>query len=353
MTIKEIFQYAIGQRASDVHLAAGLPTLLRIDGILKPIADLPVLTPENIQVLIFDILSPAQKEKLINEKELDFSHETPDHTRFRVNCHFEKGNLGLVARIIPAEIPTMEQVGLPPIVYEMTRKKQGLVLVTGPTGCGKSTSLAAMINLINQERPVHIVTLEDPVEFIFKPIKAVVKQREVGVDTLSFAEGLKHIVRQDPNIIMVGEMRDLETIAATLTLAETGHLVLATLHTNNTAQTIDRIIDVFPPHQQNQIKIQLSMVLNGVIAQQLMPKVGGGRIAAREIMINTPAIANLIRDNKISQIKSIVQTSANEEMVTLDQDLEKLFKQGLIIREIAEMYMVDGQLEDEGDEGRI
>jgi twitching motility protein PilT len=315
-----------------------------VDGELQILKDVPEITNRSAEALISEILTPPEKSKLMNQKELDTSFEMPDKNRMRVNCHFEKGNWGLVARIIPEKIPAMEEIEMPEIVYELTRKKQGLILLTGPTGCGKSTSLAAMINLINNERAVHIVTLEDPIEFIFKPIKSIIKQRQVGIDTLSFAEGLKHVLRQDPNVIMVGEMRDLETIATTLTLAETGHLVFATLHTNNAAQTVDRIIDVFPPYQQDQIRVQVSNVLSGVIAQQLLPKKDGGRVAAREIMINTPAISNLIRENKVAQIKSVIQTSADKNMVTLDRDLERLYKQKIITKEAAEMYMVDGKM---------
>ena len=344
MNLLGIFQKAIAENASDIHIIVGKPPILRVDGKLKIIKDEPEITRKSAENLIFEILLPQQKERLLSKKELDISYELADETRFRINCHFEKNNLGLVARVIPAEIPTMEELLMPEIVYKLTREKQGLILLTGPTGCGKSTSLAAMVNLINNERAVHIVTLEDPIEFIFKPIKSIIKQRQVGIDTLSFAEGLKHVLRQDPNVIMVGEMRDLETIAVTLTLAETGHLVFATLHTNNAAQTVDRIIDVFPPYQQDQIRTQCSMVLKGVIAQQLLPKEGDGRIAAREIMINTPAIANLIRENKIAQIKSIIQTSSDKDMITMDQDLERLYKARLISEEIANMYMADGRV---------
>ena len=244
-----------------------------------------------------------------------------------------------MARVITSELPSMEEIGMPQMAYEMTRSRQGLILVTGPTGCGKSTTLAAMINLINKERVANIVTLEDPIEFIFEADKSVIMQRQLGTDMSSFASALKHVLRQDPNVIMVGEMRDLETIAATLTLAETGHLVLATLHTHNAAQTIDRIVDVFPPYQQNQIRMQLSMSLNGVISQQLLPKLDGGRIAAREIMINTPAIANIIRENKIPQIKTAIQTSAGDGMVTLEQDLKRLLKDGLVDKEVVEYYL--------------
>ena len=344
MSLKEIFQKAVSTGASDVHLLVNKPPILRINGALKTIKDSQNIDKENIEILISEILTESQREKLKKEKELDTSYELPDKTRLRVNCHFEKDNLGLVARIIPSKIPSMEELLMPEIVYKLTRQNQGLVLLTGPTGCGKSTSLAAMINLINAEKSVHIVTLEDPIEFVYTPNKSIIRQRQVETDTLSFAEGLKHALRQDPNVIMVGEMRDLETIATTLTLAETGHLVFATLHTNNAAQTIDRIIDVFPPHQQNQIRTQLSMVLSGVIAQELLPKIDGGRIAAREIMINTPAVANLIREGKIAQLRSIIQTSADSEMITMDQDIERLFNEKLISQETAERYMITHDL---------
>jgi twitching motility protein PilT len=344
MTLKDIFQNAIESNASDVHLMVGKPPILRINGKLKTLGE-EIVNETKISELIFEVLSEEQKKRLIDKKDLDSSYEMPDKTRFRVNCFYEKKNLGLVARIIPSKIPSMEGLSMPEVVYSLTRQNQGLVLLTGPTGCGKSTSLAAMINLINNERSANIVTLEDPIEFSFAPIKSIIKQREIGTDTSSFNEGLRRLLRQDPNVIMVGEMRDLETIATTLTLAETGHLVFATLHTNNAAQTIDRIIDVFPPHQQGQIRTQVSMVLSGVIAQQLIPGAKGGRIAAREIMINTPAISNLIRENKVSQIRSIIQTSAVHEMFTMDQDLERLFKQGLITKEVADAYMIDGKAE--------
>lgn len=344
MNLQQIFQQAVDKKASDVHIVVGKPPILRIDGELKIIKDGNEINSKIADSLISEILQPHQKDKFLKNKELDTSYEIEGGVRFRVNCHFEKDNMGLVARIIPSKIPTLEELLMPEIVYNLTRQKQGLILMTGPTGCGKSTSMAAMINLINSERSVHIVTLEDPIEFIFQPIKSIIKQREVGADTLTFGDGLKHVLRQDPNVIMVGEMRDLETISATLTLAETGHLVLATLHTNNASQTVERIIDVFPPHQQEQIRVQCSMVLSGVIAQQLIPKEGGGRIAAREIMINTPAIANLIRDNKVAQIRSIIQTSADKEMTTMDQDLERMVKENLIVKETASLYTIDGKI---------
>ncbi|MDP1709573.1 MAG: type IV pilus twitching motility protein PilT [Candidatus Komeilibacteria bacterium] len=339
--LDKLFKIAVEQKASDLHLIVGKPPILRIDGDLKEISNETILTIDSAQALIFGILSGAQKEKFVNERELDMSYELSDLSRFRVNIHWEKGNVGLVARIVAGRIPTMEEILMPKIAYQLARLQDGLVLVTGPTGSGKSTTLAAMINLVNSERNCHIVTLEDPIEFIYQPIKSIIKQRELGSDMLTFTSGLKHTLRQDPNVIMVGEMRDLETIAATMTLAETGHLVLATLHTINAAQTVDRIIDAFPPYQQDQIRVQLSMSLRGIISQRLLVKQGGGRIAAREVLINTPAISNLIRENKIAQIKTVIQTSADVGMNTMDQDLKRLLQQDAVSKEAAVANMID------------
>jgi len=341
LKLDEIFKLAVKKSASDVHIVTGRRPIFRIDGVLTEMEKTDALTTEEVRELVFSILTDKQKEVYINQRELDISHEIKGISRFRVNCHWEKNNPGLVARIISNAIPTMEDIIMPSIVYDLLRLKQGLILVTGPTGCGKSTSLAAMINLINQERLVHIVTLEDPIEFIYLPSsgKSIIRQRQLGTDMLSFAQALKHVLRQDPNVILVGEMRDLETISATITLAETGHLVLATLHTYNAGQTVDRIIDVFPPYQQSQVRLQLSLFLKGIISQQLLPKKDGGRIAAREILINTPAISNLIRENKIAQIKTVIQTSAEEGMFTMDQDLKRLFEEGYVTKEVAESYM--------------
>lgn len=339
--LDKLFKIAVEQKASDLHLIIGKPPIIRIDGELKQITSEPVLTNDNAHALIFGILSPAQQEKFVNERELDMSYEISDFCRFRVNIHWEKGNVGLVARIVASRIPTMEEILMPKIAYQMARAQDGLVLVTGPTGSGKSTTLAAMINLINSERNCHIVTLEDPIEFVYQSVKSIIKQRELGSDIITFASGLKHTLRQDPNVIMVGEMRDLETIAATMTLAETGHLVLATLHTINAAQTVDRIIDAFPPYQQDQIRVQLSMSLHGIISQRLLVKQGGGRIAAREVLVNTPAVSNLIRENKIAQIKTVIQTSADTGMNTMDQDLKRLFQQNAISKEAAVANMID------------
>lgn len=344
--IDEIFKTAVKKRASDIHLTVGRPPIFRIDGELTDMTGAKSLKPNETKELVFEILSEKQQQNLINHRELDLSHEIANLSRFRVNCFWERDNVCLAARIISPSIPSMEELMMPQIVYDLLRLKQGLVLVTGPTGCGKSTSLAAMINLINQERGVHVITLEDPIEFIYPPSsgKSLIVQRQLGTDMLSFAQALKYVLRQDPNVILVGEMRDLETIAATITLAETGHLVLATLHTHNSAQTVDRIIDVFPPYQQPQVRLQLSLFLKGIISQQLLPKIGGSRISAREVLINTPAISNLIRENKVPQIKTVIQTSAEEGMFTMDQDLKRLFDEGYLEKEVAKSYMTTPSL---------
>lgn len=343
MNIKELFRTAAERKASDLHLVVGLPPILRIDGNLKFLEKKNKITRREMEQMIFSLLNEKQKERFISGRELDLGLEI-DGFRFRVNLHFEKGNIGLVARVISDKIPTLEEINMPKVVYNLLELEQGLIILTGPTGCGKSTSLAAMINYINKNRFCNIITLEDPIEFVFQPKKSIIIQRELGVDMLSFASGLKHALRQDPNVIMVGEMRDLETIATTITLAETGHLVLATLHTYSAAQTIDRIIDIFPSHQQNQVRMQVSMTLVSVISQRLLNKEGGGRVAAREIMINTPAVANLIRENKIAQIKNVIETSAKEGMITMDQDLQKLYKAKIISKEVAQAHMNNPEL---------
>lgn len=344
MHIDDLFKIAVEKKASDLHIIVGMPPVLRIDGVLQQIKGQPKISNKVAQDLIYPILTEKQKEIFTDKKELDLSYEVKTGHRFRVNLHWEKNNLGLVARVISAKIPTMKDVLMPEIVYKFLDLYQGLILITGPTGCGKSTSLAAMVGHINANRPVHIVTLEDPIEFLFKPDKSIIKQRQLHTDMISFQSALIHVLRQDPNVIMVGEMRDLETIAATITLAETGHLVLATLHTHNAAQTIDRIIDIFPPYQQQQIRLQVSMTLKGIVSQLLIPKKGGGRIATREILVNTPAIANLIRENKIAQIKTVIQTSAEEGMITMDQDLINLYNEGLITKEIAQAHMAHPEM---------
>lgn len=344
ITLAQLFKIAVEKGASDLHLAVNKPPILRINGELVPVRDMPVIGPEMARKMIASILSKEQLNRFYKEKELDVSYQPSEVFRLRVNLHFEKGNVGLVARVIPNEVPTMEEILMPEVVYKLLNIKQGFILVTGPTGCGKSTSLAAMIDYINKTRKAHIITLEDPIEFVFQSKKSIIKQRQLGSDMKSFAEALKHVVRQDPNVIMVGEMRDLETIGTAITLAETGHLVLATLHTMSASQTVDRIIDVFPPYQQQQVRLQLALFLKGIVAQQLLiRKDGKGRIASREILINTPAVANLIRENKIGQIRTVIQTSAQEGMVTMDQDLKRLVEQGSIDPEIAKAYMLSPQ----------
>ncbi len=339
MLINDLFKVASKEGASDLHIIVGKPPILRIDGELKIMTNKVVVNKELAKKLIFGILTDRQRDHFIRDRELDISYEIPEYSRYRVNLHWEKDNVGLVARVISTTLPDMEDLGLPKIAHDMVARTSGLILITGPTGCGKSTTLAAMVEKINQTRFANIITLEDPIEFIHRPAKSIVKQRQLGTDMVSFHAALKHVLRQDPNVIMVGEMRDLETMAATITLAETGHLVLATLHTHNASQTIDRIIDVFPPHQQTQVRLQLSISLTGIISQQLLPKRGGGRIAVREILVNTPAIANIIRENKVPQIKTVIQTSSEEGMFTMEQDIKSLLDSGQIEENVAMVYL--------------
>lgn len=391
MNISQIFEVAIKNKASDIHLVQGLSPIIRVDGklfsldgpdsgitslsfkdnavISEPVNkdessfldaekytfsedgeliqkngfsknqyDLKVVDSETLSKVIKEILTFEQLERLRTERDYDFGYQFGLY-RFRINLSYERGNLKMVARIISEQQPTLEEIGMPKKVYELLNLKQGLILVTGPTGCGKSTSLAAMINHINNNRNCNIVTLEDPIEFIFKSNKSIITQRQLGTDIPTFASGLKHVLRQDPDVIVVGEMRDLETISTAVTLAETGHLVLATLHTCNSAQTIDRIIDIFPPHQQNQIKSQLALILSAVISQMLIPKKGGGRIAAREILLNNSAVANLIREQKISQIKNVIETHASEGMINFARDIKDLYEKGIISPEDAQDFL--------------
>ena len=337
--INDFFKTATEKGASDLHLIVGKPPILRIDGELKEITGVKPIDHDEMEKLILSILNERSQKTLFDTRELDISYELDGVSRYRVNAHWEKGNLGLVARVISGKIPTLKDIGMPAIVHELLQKPSGLILVTGPTGCGKSTSLAAMVQTINEERLANIITFEDPIEFIHKPNKSIIKQRQLGSDILTFADGLKHVLRQDPNVIMVGEMRDLETIATTITLAETGHLVLATFHTHNASQTIDRIIDIFPPYQQPQVRLQLSISLSAVISQKLLPQVGGGRIAIREVMLNNPAVANTVRENKIPQLRTIIQTSAREGMTTMDQALKAALQAGAIDEATAVAHM--------------
>jgi twitching motility protein PilT len=313
---------------SDLVLKADAPPLFRVYGDLIPI-EAEALNHNTVAQLIESLLTPAQSEAFHRDLELDFSYQIPGVSRFRVNIFQQRGNMGLVARAIPFGIRTMEEIGLPAICKTFCELPRGLVLVTGPTGCGKSTSLASMINYINQSRAEHIMTVEDPIEYVYEDDKSLINQRELGTDTHSFAAALKHVLRQDPDVILVGEMRDLETIALAITAAETGHLVFATLHTTDAIQTVDRIIDVFPTHQQQQIRVQLAVNLVGVVSQALLKKAGGkGRVAAFETLVAIPAVRNMIREGKTFQLGSVIQTSASHGMMDLDQSLARLVVNG-------------------------
>ncbi|MCX8035675.1 MAG: type IV pilus twitching motility protein PilT [Candidatus Sumerlaeia bacterium] len=330
MTIQELLIEAKEQQASDLHLTVNAPPMLRIDGQLEPL-DLPPLTPRDTQRLVYSILNDSQKQKFEMNWELDLSIEIGDVGRFRVNVHKQRGAVEAAFRIVNEEIRTIRQLGLPPIVEELARRDSGLVLVTGPTGSGKTTTLAAMINQINEERRCVIITIEDPIEYVHRNRRSIIKQREVTSDTKSFADALRHVLRQDPDVICVGEMRDLETIQTALTAAETGHLVLTTIHTPDAAQTVDRIVDVFPPHQQQQVRIQLAGTLQGIIAQQLLPVPGNrGRVVACEILIANVAVRKIIRSAKTEQITTLIQTSYEAGMITMDKSLKNLYQQGLI-----------------------
>ncbi|MDD5196525.1 MAG: type IV pilus twitching motility protein PilT [Candidatus Omnitrophica bacterium] len=335
MEIRELLLMCIEKGASDLHITESEPPILRIDGSLKR-TNLPALDKHELKKMIYGILNNSQKEVFERELELDFSLALPDLDRFRTNIHMQKGAPEAAFRRVPLEIPTVEKLGLPQIISDLARKPNGLVLVTGPTGMGKTTTLATMIDLINKERECLIMCIEDPIEFVFKNSKSIIKQREVYSDTRSFAAALMHTLRQDPNVIVVGEMRDLETISTALTAAETGHLVLATLHTPDAPQTIERIIDVFPPHQQQQVKLQLADCLQGVVSQLLLPHSSGkGRVLATEIMIGTSGIRNLIREQEIEQIPTLMQTGSQYGMKTMDKCLKELTQRGDITLDVA------------------
>ncbi|MCW1891708.1 MAG: PilT/PilU family type 4a pilus ATPase [Candidatus Uhrbacteria bacterium] len=333
-----ILEEAAKTHVSDVHFMVGKPPIFRLNGVLYPQEAHPAYTSAKLLKCIEEVFNKEQWDRFNNERELDASLALPDGGRFRINVFWERGNPAMAARFIPQLIPTLEDLIAPEAAYDFVKRESGLVMVTGPTGTGKSTLLAAMIEQINQTEARHIITLEDPVEFMYESKKSIIAQREYGSDFISFEEGLKHVLRQDPDVILVGEMRNLETISATLTLAETGHLVFTTLHTNSAAETIDRIIDVFPPAQQAQIRLQLSMVLTGVISQILIPKVDGMLIAAHEVLVNNTAIANLITESKINQIQNVLYSAPDEHMNTLDQELRWLVQEGFITKETAITY---------------
>jgi len=341
MDIKKYFELALKNKASDLHLVSGNKPTLRVQGNLEFIAE-AVLKSGELESAVFSLMAEDNIAIFKKTKELDFALDIAGG-HFRVNLHQQEGQIALAARVIPEDIPAPKEIGFDETIYQLSHLNQGLILVTGPSGSGKSTTLAVLINLINKERRAHIITIEDPIEFIFKEDQSIIEQRELGRDTHSFSEALKRALRQDPNVIMVGEMRDLETISATLTAAETGHLVLSTLHTNTAAETIERIVDMFPAHRQQQILLQLASVLRAVICQQILPKKGGGIVVAREIMINTPAIANLIREDKIAHLPSAMQTGRSEGMVPMRSSIKSLYQQGIIDRQIYLNRTQDGE----------
>lgn len=340
MTIEEILQLAKEKKASDIHLAPGSPVMLRIDGQLLPQTQTR-LKPNEVERILEPMLSNVQKQRLKEDGELDFAFSIPNYSRVRANVFRQRGTYTAALRILTYDVPKPETLGLPPAVVNFTNLKRGLVLVTGATGSGKSTTLASLIDIIAERDAKNIITLEDPIEYLHTNKRAIVRQREVGDDTKSYADALRAALRQDPDVILVGEMRDLETISTAITAAETGHLVFSTLHTNNTSEAIDRMIDVFPPHQQQQIRVQLSTVLEGVVAQQLLPKIDGGRIAAFEVLIANSAIRNLIREGKAFQIPSILQTSKRDGMQTMDDCIMNIFQHGLIAQRTAVDYALD------------
>jgi twitching motility protein PilT len=333
----DLLMEVVSRKASDLHLSAGTHPTLRVRGRLIQLPDYPILSATDTREIVYSILSGNQRQRLETDWQLDFAYSIPGHARFRVNAYYQRGAIGAAFRLIPHGLTSIDELGLPPVVHEFARKPRGFVLVTGPTGSGKSTSLAGMINEINETREEHIMTIEDPIEFLHAHKRCLVNQRELGSDAQTFADALKAAMRQDPDVIMVGEMRDLETISTALTAAETGHLVFATLHTQDAAQTIDRVIDVFPPHQQGQVRVQLSVALQGIVTQQLLPTSdGSGRVAACEVLVPTPAIRNLIREGKTHQIYSVLQTSSSVGMQTMDASLAMLVRQGKIAQKTAE-----------------
>jgi len=339
--MKQLLLTTAQQNASDLHIAVGFKPTLRIDGVLVPIPKEAIVNAENAEGLVTALLSPEQKENFFRHRQLDFSYGFEDKARFRANVFFQRGYMAAALRLIPNKIRTIEELNLPPILHDFSRLTQGFVLVVGPAGQGKSTSLAAIVDEINHTRTDHIITVEDPIEYLFVQDRCIVSQREVKIDTPSFHSGLRTILRQDPDVIMVGEMRDPESISTAMTAAETGHLVLSTLHTNSAAQTIDRIIDSFPPEQQGQITSQLSATLVGIISQRLIPRVDGGRIPAYEIMLVNSAIRNLIRERKAYQIDLVIETSMQEGMMTLNRSLAKLIKGKQISLENGELYSLN------------
>ena len=341
LRIEILLEEIVRKNASDLHLQVGLPPMMRLDGVLAPFPGYNPLNAEEVEHLVFAILDDDQQKILIKDKEIDFSFAFGDLGRFRVNAFHERGNLAASLRLIPNQIKTIAELGMPPVIQSFADFPRGLVLVTGPTGSGKSTTLAALIDKINSEKAQHIITIEDPIEFTHKSKRSAIVQREVHYDTYSFSAALRSSLRQDPDVVLIGEMRDLETISAAITIAETGHLVFATLHTNSAAQSIDRMIDVFPPHQQPQVRSQLANILQGICAQRLVPAIGGGRVVAAEVMIANPAIRNIIREGKTHQLDTVIQTGADQGMQTMDRTLVKLVQSGVVTYDDAREFAVD------------
>lgn len=341
VTIEPLLEECIRQGASDLHLQVGLSPYLRVDGALHPMANYEPLDEETVERLVFSTLDESQQKILIKDKEFDYSFAFGDLGRFRVNAFHEKGNMAAAFRLIPNVIRSIEDLGLPGVVSTFADRPNGLVLVTGPTGSGKSTTLAALVDKINNEKSVHIITIEDPIEFTHQSKRSVVAQREVHYDTYSFAAALRSILREDPDVVLIGEMRDLETIQAAITVAETGHLVFATLHTNSAAQSIDRMTDVFPAHQQPQVRSQLANILVGICSQRLVPAIAGGRVAVAEIMVANSAVRSIIREGKTHQLDMTIQTGADQGMQTMDRELAKYVKGGIISYDVAREYAVD------------
>ncbi len=341
LRIEVLLEEVVRRNASDLHLQVGIPPILRIDGALLPVAGFNALDEAAVETLLFAILDEDQRQILDKDKEFDFSFAFGTLGRFRVNAYHEKGNLAAALRLIPNEIKSITELGMPPVVMNFAKYPRGLVLVTGPTGSGKSTTLAALIDKLNTETSQHIITIEDPIEFSHKSKKSVVVQREVHYDTYSFSAALRSSLRQDPDVVLIGEMRDLETISAAITIAETGHLVFASLHTNSAAQSIDRMIDVFPPHQQSQVRAQLSNILMAICAQRLVPAIGGGRVVAAEILIANPAVRNIIREGKTHQLDAVIQTGADVGMQTMDRTLASLVQSGTVTYDEARSFAVD------------
>ncbi|MBR5647576.1 type IV pilus twitching motility protein PilT [Candidatus Saccharibacteria bacterium] len=339
--IESLLEECIRRKASDLHIQYGLPPILRVDGALMPISGTPSLNEAMLKDLIFATLDDDQRSIYLKDKEFDYSFSFGDIARFRVNAFHERGKMAAAFRLIPNQIRSINDLGMPPIVETFADFPRGLVLVTGPTGSGKSTTLAALVDKINREKSVHIVTIEDPIEFTHKSQRSVIVQREVHYDTFSFSAALRSALREDPDVVLIGEMRDLETIQSAITIAETGHLVFATLHTNSAAQSIDRMIDVFPAHQQPQIRAQLANMLMAICSQRLVPAIGGGRVVAAEILVANAAVRSLIREGKSHQIDNAIQTGADQGMQTMDRTLAKLVQTGVITYDAARDYAVD------------